>query len=224
MNEEPLLVVVPYRDRSHHLRHFLRRVWQPLRCEYPSARLLVAEQSRDNRRFNRGALLNAAYDYAVRTWAVTPTRVVFHDVDLVPDAALRRLYYRIPPRAQAVAFGQAPGGRYPGRSFFGGITAVSGDLFRAANGFPNTLWGWGGEDDALRLRVLRAGARIALPRAGSYRDLERMSLRQKLAHLRNTDAQCPNRREMRNCSSGLDNVSYHVLRRVAEWHIVVRLN
>ena len=57
---ELLLVVVPYRDRSAHLASFMARVWRPLRREHANSRLIVAEQSVDGRRFNRGALLNAA--------------------------------------------------------------------------------------------------------------------------------------------------------------------
>ena len=223
MNNAPLLVLVPYRDRAQHLRIFLRRVWEPLHAEYPNARLLIAEQSRDNQRFNRGALLNAAYDYAQSTWGVQPARVLLHDVDLVPDARLRRLYHAIPARVEAVAFGQAHGGRYPGRAFFGGITALSGNLFRRAGGFPTTFWGWGGEDDALRRRVIACGARITVPRAGSYRDQEQLSLQQKLARVRAARSGCPNRRELRDCTSGLDNTRYRVITRVHPWHVVFGL-
>jgi predicted glycosyltransferase involved in capsule biosynthesis len=37
--------------------------------------------------------------------------------------------------------------------YFGGITSFSEIQFGKINGFPNNFWGWGGEDDELKLRT-----------------------------------------------------------------------
>jgi predicted glycosyltransferase involved in capsule biosynthesis len=38
---------------------------------------------------------------------------------------------------------------------FGGVTALSTNDFQSVNGFSNSFWGWGGEDDQLYQRVKR---------------------------------------------------------------------
>lgn len=47
-------------------------------------------------------------------------------------------------------FFSTPRLRYKG--YFGGVTALTKDQFFRVNGFSNTYWGWGGEDDDLRIR------------------------------------------------------------------------
>lgn len=48
------------------------------------------------------------------------------------------------------------GGRY-----FGGVVSFNREDFEKINGFPNTFWGWGGEDDEMYSRIMevRAGAK-----------------------------------------------------------------
>ena len=188
-----LLVVVPYRNRAEHLQAFLRRVWAPLRREYPASELLVAEQA-DRRPFNRGALLNCAYDYARRRGA---WRVLFHDVDLVPTAPVRRAYYEA--RGGVVHFAHCWRDRYPGDNYFGGVVGFAPRLFERVDGFPSTFWGWGGEDDALWRRARAAGLRVSRPCGGdgcAYEDLEQLSLRGKLAALRAARAMCTDKRDL----------------------------
>lgn len=42
--------------------------------------------------------------------------------------------------------------RLPYGSIFGGICAIRTEQFVAINGFSNSYWGWGGEDDDLSMR------------------------------------------------------------------------
>ena len=187
-----LLVIVPYRGRPAQLTQFMQRVWAPLHREWPNSRLVVAEQSDDGRRFNRGLLLNCAYDLCRRrdVW-----RVLLHDVDLVPDAHVRRQYYAA--RGAVLHFAHCWAARYSGSSYFGGVVGMSPRAFERIDGFPNAFWGWGGEDDALLRRVRAARLLIRRPCAGgSYVDLEALSLHEKLRALRARGAKCPNKRAL----------------------------
>lgn len=40
------------------------------------------------------------------------------------------------------------------RRYFGGVVAFNQEDFEAINGFPNTFWGWGGEDDEMYSRIV----------------------------------------------------------------------
>lgn len=43
-------------------------------------------------------------------------------------------------------------GRLPYKTYFGGVSALSPEQYMKMNGFPNTYWGWGGEDDDIAVR------------------------------------------------------------------------
>lgn len=43
--------------------------------------------------------------------------------------------------------------RLPYPAIFGGVSAISKDHFLLLNGFSNSFWGWGGEDDDMSNRI-----------------------------------------------------------------------
>jgi hypothetical protein len=56
-----------------------------------------------------------------------------------------------------------------------------GKTFTKINGYPNNFWGWGGEDDALMVRISNAGIhKIYYPENGSIIDFEGITLKEKL--------------------------------------------
>ena len=149
-------------DRARQLRQFLvymRGAFLPhLNAQLPAGeprvdfRFFVVEQSADGRKFNRGKLLNAGFAAAAKYGA--PDWYLFHDVDLLPSLQLHALYARAPD-AGPVHIGKLFGRYNSNPHYFGGVVAMSETHFRATNGYPNTFFGWGGEDES-QLQRLRA--------------------------------------------------------------------
>jgi hypothetical protein len=142
------LIIVPYRDpgdgsRAEHLRIF-RSHLQSHGFQNP---LLVVEQTKDDRKFNRGALLNIG-----ATLATNATSFLFHDVDLLPSSELVEPYC-MPANAAVCHFGSLWTSKYSFKTFFGGVLFMTRLAFKTINGFPNQCWGWGGEDDIVRNRI-----------------------------------------------------------------------
>jgi hypothetical protein len=155
--------------------------------------VLVVEQSDDGRAFNRGALLNVGFR-EIQKQATHLSSVILHDVDLLPSDGLLR-WYREPPQAGQPVHRAGPTtwtkyatlGAYTD-IFFGGVTALHPPDYAAANGYPNSYWGWGMEDDQLRMRVhasggLDGGVVRPPPGAGTYDDLDNVAMLQLAQNL-----------------------------------------
>lgn len=56
------------------------------------------------------------------------------------------------------------------RRYFGGVVAFNKADFEAINGFPNTFWGWGGEDDEMYSRIVEVCN--LTPKHGANRNLD----------------------------------------------------
>ena len=172
-------VVIPYRDRQAHLDVALARF-----KEFP---VVVVEQC-DDLPFNRGSLLNVGFNAAVRRF--NATRVLLHDVDLIPDDTLLKMYSE-PWPMPVVHFGARFRRYNDSPKYFGGVHGFSVPHFP---GYPNGFFGWGGEDDALLKRVSRRNVTYA--RKGEYVDLEGYpTARHKLNTLLG-DTKCGNKWEL----------------------------
>ena len=98
-------VIVPYRDlhveqkRKLHLDRFIPEITNFLLQSNKSFRIYIVEQSDDNRKFNRGKLLNIGYELAKRDGCEIFT---FHDVDLIPSKELLKYYTTKPMKDNPV--------------------------------------------------------------------------------------------------------------------------
>jgi len=180
-------ILVPFREdgtgRSRQLAALIARLEvvfpHPGQCV-----VVVAEQSADDKRFNRGQLLNVAFLHlraAHPTWVGPATLYCCHDCDMLPAPALAKHYLRPMPGGggqsahsapPAVRVLQAGGCRYDTEACFGGVTLYNEAGYLATNGYPNGFWGWGGEDNAQFLRCVEE--RLLLERVAGcdFEDLE----------------------------------------------------
>ncbi|CAM9815889.1 unnamed protein product, partial [Hapterophycus canaliculatus] len=209
-------VIVPYRDldpaqrRSAHLEQFVPYMEDFLERAVARAaaavggaggtggavrgfRVYVVEQSSDDGlKFNRGKLLNIGFDLARREGCGA---FLLHDVDLLPSDELARWYSTIPERPVHVAKVWKQYSNNP--KYFGGVVAFNRQDFEAINGFPNTFWGWGGEDDEMYSRIVEAKLEPQKAEEGEFTDLEGLDLTSKLDLLRkNKQWKCQVKREV----------------------------
>lgn len=184
-------VIVPYRDlhaaqqRASHLRKFVPHMHQffgkLMGTAVSDYHVYIIEQSADDRKFNRGKLLNIGFDLA-RKSGRNHDVFVFHDVDLLPADNLGAWYSKFPTKPIHIA---RVWDRYSNNpKYFGGVVSFSSSDYKRINGYPNTFWGWGGEDDEMQKRLERLGIQFESPDKGDLVDLENMTLTEKLDFLR----------------------------------------
>jgi len=142
-------IIVPYRNRLEHLEEFKKEIVNYLdnNC-YDDYEIIIVNQD-DARLFNRGMLLNIGFKKAKE---LKCDYVVFHDVDMIPEYV--NYSYCDKPVHLATEFvledDEKP--RTIFDEYFGGVTLFPMDKFEEIDGYSNKYWGWGYEDDDLRLR------------------------------------------------------------------------
>ncbi|XP_029955863.1 beta-1,4-galactosyltransferase 1-like [Salarias fasciatus] len=159
ISSHKVAVIVPFRNRHEHLKHWLYYLHPILKRQQLDYGVYVINQDGDGV-FNRAKLLNVGYVEALKEYDYNC--FVFSDVDLVPlnDRNLYKCFDQ--PRHLAVAMDKFNFG-LPYNGFFGGVSSLSKQQFEKINGFPNTYWGWGGEDDDLYNRVNIRGMSVSRP-------------------------------------------------------------
>lgn len=169
-NIKKTALVIPFRDnkdqnRKEHLIKFLE-FWKSKKeilKEY-EIKIFIAEQSDDNMKFNRGQLCNLGFKLAEKEGF---DNIIFHDVDLIPTDDLLPYYFFT--SENPIHLGHV-NPKYTFFTYFGGVTGFSKKLFINFNGFPNQLWGWGGEDDITydRCTIIGKIKEMKIPDRGSY--------------------------------------------------------
>ncbi|XP_061423763.1 beta-1,4-galactosyltransferase 2-like isoform X1 [Lethenteron reissneri] len=164
---QKVAIIVPFRHRDDHLKHwlyYLHPILQRQRVEYG---VYIINQFGEGL-FNRAKLMNIGYVEALKD--APYDCFIFSDVDLVPmdDRNLYRCYDN--PRHFSVAVDKF-NFSLPYKECFGGVSGLTKKQFEKINGFPNNYWGWGGEDDDIYNRIIKVGMNISRPdmTIGRYR-------------------------------------------------------
>ncbi|NWI14846.1 B4GT4 galactosyltransferase, partial [Crypturellus soui] len=152
-------ILIPHRNRERHLLYLLQHLHPFLQRQQLDYGIYVIHQT-GSTKFNRAKLLNVGYLEALKeeNWDC----FIFHDVDLVPENDFN--IYMCDRQPKHLVVGRNNTGyrlRYQG--YFGGVTALTREQFSKVNGFSNNYWGWGGEDDDLRIRVEMQKMRVMRP-------------------------------------------------------------
>ncbi|XP_049447192.1 beta-1,4-galactosyltransferase 4 [Epinephelus fuscoguttatus] len=158
---QSVAILVPHRSRERHLLYLLHHLHPFLQRQQLHYAIYVIQQAGDAT-FNRAKLLNVGYLEALKDYSWEC--FIFHDVDLVPEND-HNLYVCDKQPKHLVVGRNATGYKLRYKGYFGGVTAMTKDQFFQVNGFSNTYWGWGGEDDDLRIRVELQKMKIVRPPA-----------------------------------------------------------
>jgi beta-1,4-galactosyltransferase 1 len=136
------LILVPYRDRAMHLQIFIRDLSPIFKKHIPNVKIVIIEQTQDNKLFNRGKVLNVGFLEYYKEFDYVFT----HDIDRLPyENTVINNYNN-----KDFDIKRFDGGN--GNSL-GGICKFKSQIFLDINGFPNDIWGWGLEDEALYTRA-----------------------------------------------------------------------
>nr|XP_020454332.1 beta-1,4-galactosyltransferase 4 [Monopterus albus] len=158
---QSVAILIPHRNRERHLLYLLCHLHPFLQRQQLHYAVYVIQQAGDAT-FNRAKLLNVGYLEALKdfSWEC----FIFHDVDLVPEND-HNLYICDKQPKHLVVGRNVTGYKLRYKGYFGGVTAMTKDQFHQVNGFSNTYWGWGGEDDDLRIRAELNKMKIVRPPA-----------------------------------------------------------
>uniref|UniRef100_A0A8D0FZB6 Beta-1,4-galactosyltransferase n=1 Tax=Strix occidentalis caurina TaxID=311401 RepID=A0A8D0FZB6_STROC len=207
-------ILIPHRNREKHLLYLLEHLHPFLQRQQLDYGIYVIHQA-GSTKFNRAKLLNVGYLEALKeaNWDC----FIFHDVDLVPENDFNIYMCDRQPKHLVVGRNNT-GYRLRYRGYFGGVTALTRDQFSRVNGFSNNYWGWGGEDDDLRIRVEMQKMRVVRPSAdvarytmifhkrdhGNEENGERMKLLRQVSRTWKTDG-------LNSCSYKLLSVEHNPL-------------
>jgi hypothetical protein len=141
---------------------------------YCNFHIYIIEQSDDGNLFNIGKLKNIGFDIANKNKSVKFDNFIFSDIDTIPDYDL--ISYYIDKFKYPVSLA-VRGTRYMNdtqkKIFLGALLLFNKKQFFKVNGYPNNFYGWGGEDEALKCRLLSSGiGKFYYPKKGSIIDME----------------------------------------------------
>ncbi len=206
---ERLAVIVPYRDREHHLIEFVPALKKALFEQGVDFKIVVVEQAQ-GQPFNRGKLKNIGAHYVFQDCDY----FCFHDVDMLPIKA-NYLCPSSPLRLIKKFETTWRAAKELCDTNFGGVVMLNKENYLSCNGYSNQYWGWGKEDDDFFIRLIMKGLVPFEDNEGVYLELPNPEdqVRRHPATLKKNKK--TRRRLLRNSrllnSDGFSNIDYRVV-------------
>ncbi len=189
-----ILIILPYGDlnpeekRSWQLETILENFKNHMK-NYPKCNffIMISEQIQPIKYFNRGMLINIGFHYFQKNIG-TPTHIILHDIDMLPDDKLFEQYLQthqslsLLPNTSKV-YKETYGFKLTTGS---AIYMTTPQVFLLVNGFPNNFWGWGGEDNALNARYKKNHIKLQYNTIGDFvsTDIQRKSNKDKMDYVK----------------------------------------
>ncbi|XP_073455454.1 beta-1,4-galactosyltransferase 1-like isoform X3 [Aquarana catesbeiana] len=151
---QKIAIIIPYRNREPHLKTWLHYMHPFLQKQQGEYGVYVVEQI-EMSTFNRAKLMNVGFTEASKDYDYNC--FIFSDVDIIPMD--ERNLYRCSqnPKHMANSLDKHNFSLFY-ETAFGGIVAFTKEQFLKVNGFSNSFWGWGREDDELYNRYGKSNA------------------------------------------------------------------
>ena len=221
--ENTYICLMPYRAR--HPQEFRRAEmkstianWQAYFKKHgKDVKIVVVEQDND-RPFNKGVLMNAAFLEAEKYYEVLEPRIYMHnngDTIINMGEPFPRDLAR--PEVGFMDIRRTP---HLEESFasnmLGGCCSFDVESYRRVNGFPNNLWGWGGDDWALMRRVREK--RVAYHKSAAFNTNWMLEHRDHVRDMKASEQNIQLALTEPMEQSGLHNCGYNITR-FGEFHV-----
>jgi beta-1,4-galactosyltransferase 1 len=144
-----IAIIIPHRNRLDHLKLFIEH-FNKLDTHNNNVDIYIIDQNNADL-FNRGLLLNIGFEISSKSKKYD--RYILHDVDSYPEQILFDLYFK---HLDKIIHFASPylGYKYTTFSFFGGVIGMDYDTYKKINGYSNSFFGHGGEDDSMYNRIV----------------------------------------------------------------------
>lgn len=153
-----LCIIIPFRDKPNDIfsqgkgRTQNLREWKQYMCTFlpkvghSKSVVRIIEQTQDLP-FNKGALFNIG-----AILEMDADCFIFHDVDHIPERTSNTYTCQDDPVHMVTRTSQF-GYKVVHQGSVGGALSMKRSFFKKINGYSTMFWGWGGEDDNMRLRI-----------------------------------------------------------------------
>ena len=134
--------IIPIRDREKDLEHLITQLKKMLKYQKIEYKIYIIEQSFNKKLFNKGKIINAAFKESLKD--NFSNIYVIHDVDNIPLTNDIINYY----------YDKNNVNHYYGEEHcLGCFFSITKNHFIKVNGFSNSYWGWGCEDNDFQRRI-----------------------------------------------------------------------